>query len=124
MARSGLEERINEDAKGRNLDISYEPFVLETYVSWNYKPDYVLKTNTGKLIVIETKGDMRHFTSDYRKRWLAMYRQHTGKHDIRIIFQKNCKLPHTKTMTCSKWAEKHGIVYAIGESIPQEWIDE
>lgn len=124
MSRSGLEERIEQDYKERGLDVTYEKTILETLVPWNYKPDYFMRTKSGKYIVIEAKGDLRHFDSSYRKKWLAMYRQYSGKYDIRIIFQHDKLLPHSKTMTTTKWAAKHGIKYHVGEEIPQSWADE
>ena len=124
MARSGLEEAIEKDYKERGLDVTYEETILKTLVPWNYKPDYFLRTKSGKYIVIEAKGDLRYFTTEYRKKWLAMYRQYSGKYDIRIIFQHDKKLPHSKHMTTVGWAEKHGITYHVGEEIPESWSNE
>lgn len=124
MARSKFEDAIIKDYTERGLDVSYEPMVLEAFVSWNYKPDFVLTTKSGKFIIIEAKGDLKYFNTDYRKKWLSMYRNFSSKHDIRIIFQHDKLLPRSKRITTTKWAEKHGIKYHVGDSIPQTWIDE
>jgi len=113
-----------KDALARGISISYEPDQWRYAVEYTYTPDFVITTRKNNYIYIEYKGDMRHFTPDYRKKWLAMYRQYSGKFDIRYIFEKDCKLPHAKNLTCTGWAAKNGLKYHIGMEIPESWLDE
>ena len=44
--------------------------------------------------------------------------------DIRFIFQRDQLIRRGSKTSYSSWAMKNGFEWAIGESVPQEWIEE
>ncbi len=63
-------------------------------------------------MIIEAKG---HFRPEAMRKMVAVKRQHPLL-DIRIVF-------YSKNKRYTKWAEKYGFPYAIGD-IPDEWLAE
>jgi hypothetical protein len=119
--KSNYESRVKKSCPSK---LKYEPIKLEYSVEYTYKPDWGLTTKSGGYILIECKGgnSWRYFNSQYRKKFLAMYEQNKGKHDIRMMFEKDFKIG--KKLTASGWCRKNNIEYHIGTRVPQEWIDE
>lgn len=122
--RSKYEDMLWDEAVHSGVDIAYEPESLFVEVPWDYTPDFLLRTKSGKLIYIEAKGgnSYRYFDSKYRKKFAAAFAQHGGKYDLRLLCQKNFKIGKIKTV--ESWAKNIGIPVAFGEKIPEEWINE
>lgn len=146
MARSGyevtLKKFLKDYYKGTPKRCWYEPLMLPYVVESKYKPDFVIYK--GKLkkpkkpltpedlkdtIVIEAKGYLKY--SD-RVKMEAVKKAHPTL-DIRMLFQKNgylYKVPkgkprRTKDSTdpmYTDWAEKHGFPWAIGDTVPDDWL--
>lgn len=116
--RSGLEVKI-----ARLLDESDIPYRYEKVkVEWEdlmyrtYTPDIILSNG----IIIEVKG---RFTSDDRRKHLAVKKQHATL-DIRFVFESSRrKLSKGAKTTYGQWCDKHGFMYA-DRVIPQEWLSE
>lgn len=119
--KSKFEDRIK---KSYATGLKYEDRKLTYTVEFTYKPDFSLTTKSKRKILIECKGgnSYKYFNSGYRKKWLAMYKQHKDKYDIRLIFEKDFKMG--KKLTASKWCIQHGVTYHIGNSIPLAWTKE
>ena len=124
LFRSGLEGRVREDLDERGVKYEYEtlklPYVKqicpkckEEIKMGTYIPDFIL----GNLIV-EVKG---RFTAEDRKKHVAV-RKLNPERDIRILFQRDQKISKNSKTRYSDWCEAQGIIYAIGEAVPEEWL--
>lgn len=124
--RSGFEDRFENDLRERNVDYSYESKTFSyQYVvpaqkkTERYTPDFPIKTKSGKIIYIETKGKL---TAAYRKKYLRVKK--LLNIDLRFVFQRpNNKIYKGSKTTYWQWAEKNGFLWSK-EFIPQEWLDE
>ena len=121
--RSGLEHSFAKDLDEKNVEYGYESEVI-TYVkpesNHRYTLDFIVKTKSGKTIIIETKG---RFVSSDRVKHLLIKRQYPDL-DIRFVFGKvKQRLSKRSKTTYGEWCERHGFKYA--ETImPDEWLKE
>jgi hypothetical protein len=102
--RSGLEIKIKEYLKEHKVPIKYEKVKIEweDLMYRTYTPDFILPNG----IIIEVKG---RFTSDDRRKHLAVKKQHPNL-DIRFVFESsNRKLSKGAKTTYGQWCEKHGM---------------
>jgi len=116
--RSGLEIKIKDYLKENNVPFKYEKVKIEweDLMYRTYTPDFILPNG----IIIEVKG---RFTSDDRRKHLAVKKQHPNL-DIRFVFENSRrKLSKGAKTTYGQWCEKHGYQY-YDRIIPQEWIKE
>lgn len=116
--RSGLEIKIKDYLKENNVPFKYEKVKIEweDLMYRTYTPDFLLENG----IIIEVKG---RFTSDDRRKHLAVKKQHPNL-DIRFVFENSRrKLNKGAKTTYGQWCEKHGFQY-YDRIIPQEWIKE
>jgi hypothetical protein len=116
--RSGLEIKIKDYLKENNVPFKYEKVKIEweDLMYRTYTPDFLLENG----IIIEVKG---RFTSDDRRKHLAVKKQHSNL-DIRFVFENSRrKLNKGAKTTYGQWCEKHGFQY-YDRIIPQEWIKE
>lgn len=108
---------IRGNAKYEKYKISYTTPEKKHY----YKPDFLLENG----IIVESKG---LFCKADRDKMLLVREQYPNL-EIRLLFQ-NAKAPlyiggATKAKTTvAAWAEKHGFIYAVGKSVPEEWEKE
>jgi hypothetical protein len=123
--RSWFEVDIALDALERGIEFDYE---LE-HIIWRepekirkYKPDFFVKRKTdGSLLLVEAKG---RWTADDRKK-ICFVTEQNPKLDLRMLFERDntlSKSPNSKHY--SEWCDRKGIKWAVGRSIPQEWLDE
>ena len=117
--RSFLEVEIANDLEEKGVEFEYECRVL-TYEEpahiRRYTPDFVLPNG----IIVEAKGI---WSAKDRKKMSLVMEQHPEL-DIRMLFERNQKLSKTSKTRYADWCKKRGIKYAIGRSVPQEWLDE
>ena len=117
--RSGLEDKVASELKGRGVPVQYETETvayMKPARKSKYTPDFVLPNG----IVIETKG---RFKVDDRQKHLQIKDQHPAL-DIRFVFSNpNTRISKQSKTTYAMWCEKHGFLYAKG-SIPPDWIME
>lgn len=116
--RSGLEIKIKDYLQENNVPVKYEQIKIEweDLMYRTYTPDFVLPNG----IIIEVKG---RFTSDDRRKHLAVKRQHP-KLDIRFVFESSKrKLSKGSKSSYGQWCDKHGFMY-YDRIIPQEWLNE
>lgn len=116
--RSGLEIKIKEYLKEHNVPIKYEKVKIEweDLMYRTYTPDFILPNG----IIIEVKG---RFTSDDRRKHLAVKKQHPTL-DIRFVFENSRrKLSKGAKTTYGQWCEKHKFQY-YDRIIPEEWLKE
>lgn len=117
--RSGLEESVNDQLQGHNINGLYEQYYLNYTVpasDHRYTPDFILPNG----IIIETKGV---WDAEDRKKHLLIKSQHPDL-DIRFVFTRS-KSPLYKgsKTTYGSFCEKNGIKYA-DKKIPEEWLKE
>lgn len=116
--RSQAEAAVYEDLEARGVPFEYEKSqVIYTTppVQHKYVPDFKIGN-----IYVEYKG---WFKPEDRAKMLLVIQQHPDL-DIRLLFMKDSKLYKDSDTRYSDWCEKYGIKYAIGTTVPQEWIDE
>lgn len=122
--RSGLESRVRQDLDSRNVTYEYETLELpyiksvcpkcgEILKKGKYLPDFIIGT-----LICEVKG---RFTSEDRKKHLSV-KEMNPERDIRILFQRDQKLSKASKTRYSEWCTKHKIPYAIGETVPEDWV--
>jgi len=117
-----FEKRVIDKLTERGVEFKYEPHSLPYTVERLYIPDLLVGD-----IYIEMKGYLR---ADSARKMKAVKAQHPEL-DIRFLFQRasspiqNAKKRKDGTkMCCAEWAEKYGFLWAEGEVIPEEWINE
>ena len=116
--RGGLEIKVKDYLVERNVRVKYEAIKIEweDLMYRTYTPDFVLPNG----IIIETKG---RFTSDDRRKHIAIKKQHP-KLDIRFVFENSRrKLNKGAKNTYATWCEKNSFLYA-DRVIPEDWLKE
>jgi predicted nuclease of restriction endonuclease-like RecB superfamily len=108
--KNKFETTIYKQLRRARVNFDYESERIPYILARHYIPDFVIKTERGK-IYIETKGYLR---PEDKSKLIAVKKMHPGI-DLRIIF-------YAKNKKSIKWAEKHGFIYAI-ERIPNEWLN-
>ena len=111
----------NIKGKSKKFELGYETEKVHytRVLNGSYTPDFVIDFPSGHRMYIEAKGYLRGH--DIVK--LIAVKTCYPDMDLRIVFQKDNKMPRRKTMRYSDWAENLGIPYAIGE-IPLEWLED
>lgn len=121
--RSGLEEKVAADLRSRGVEFSFEVEKVHYRIPESnhvYTPDFIIRTRTGKKIVLETKG---RFMLEDRQKHLFIKEQYPEL-DLRFLFQSpNAKIRKGSRTTYKEWAEKHGFKWASGR-VPEEWLNE
>lgn len=118
VCRSIRESEVYQDLENRCIPFEYETVTLEYTtppVNHKYVPDFKIGN-----IFVEFKG---WFKPEDRAKMLYVIKQHPEL-DIRMLFMKDCKLYKDSDTKYSDWCNKYGIKYAIGYTVPQEWVEE
>ena len=115
--KSGLEETISQQIKGKGIEVLYETEKVNYIIpasTHTYNPDFKLPNG----IRVETKG--RFVAADRKKHLLV--KEQNPELDIRFVFSnsKNKISKNSKT-TYGMWCEKNGFKYADKE-IPDDWF--
>jgi len=117
-----FEERVINKLEKAGVQFQYEPHNLPYTVERQYYPDLLVGD-----IYIELKG---FFRQDAQRKMKAVKAQHPDL-DIRFLFQRASSPVHGakkrkdgSKMTCAEWADRYGFVWAEGEQVPEEWINE
>lgn len=113
--RSNLELHIARDLDRYTKEYFYEQEKFPYTVERTYLADFVLPNG----IIVEAKG---WFKSADQRKMRALKEQYPDR-EIRFVFQRANSKVQGSNMTCAKWCEKYGFLYAEGY-IPKEWIDE
>lgn len=108
--KNKFESRTGASLKRARVSFSYETEKVPYILARHYIPDFILRTEYGK-IYVECKGYLR---PEDKAKLRAVKKQHPEM-DLRILF-------YARNKQYIKWAEKHGFVYAI-DVIPKEWYD-
>ena len=91
------------------IKIEWEDLMYRTYT-----PDFILQNG----IIVEVKG---RFTSDDRRKHVAIKKQHPDL-DIRFVFENSRrKLSKGAKSTYATWCERNKFLYA-DRVIPEEWL--
>lgn len=118
---ASLTERL-----GKAGAVEYEPERFGYNVGYTYRPDFKVRSRTGKIIWIETKGGGHSFEPSIRAKLIAFRDQHP-EIDLRIVFYADAKAGSKRKdgsfMRQSDWATKNNFKFAI-RNVPQEWLDE
>ena len=116
--RSGLEIKVKDYLRERKVRFKYETLKIEweDLMYRTYTPDFILSNG----LIIEVKG---RFTSDDRRKHLAIKKQHPNL-DIRFVFESSKrKLSKGAKSTYASWCERHKFMYA-DRVIPEDWLKE
>lgn len=117
--RSWLEADFAAFLEEAGSEFHYEedtlPYVVPAQIH-TYTPDFKLPNG----IIVETKG---RWTSDDRKKMGLVIEQHPNK-DIRMLFAIDNKLSPRSRTRYSDWCAKRSIKYAVGTTVPLEWLEE
>jgi hypothetical protein len=104
------------DLEARGHGYQYEPHKLSYTYEATYVPDLLLSNG----VYVEMKG---FFSYEDRRKMESVLKSNPGI-KIRMLFYRDSKIAKNSKMTYSMWAEKIGIPYAVGKSIPEEWLNE
>lgn len=129
--RSGLEIRVTEELNELGIQFEFEP--KDGKISYEipssihvYTPDFVIKTKSGKTIIVETKGIWDY---EDRRKHLLIRQQHPDL-DIRFVFSRSkARIYKGSTTTYADICEGRGRAPFRGvrwqyadKSIPKEWL--
>ena len=117
--RSKYEARVCGKLTKSKVKFEYEPIVLLYTIParvHKYTPDVVLDNG----IIIELKGRL----TAYDRKKMAYVIEQNPDLDIRLLFMRNNPINRGSKTTYTDWCEKRGITCAVGDEIPQEWLDE
>lgn len=114
--RSGFEGVIQKLLQESGIKFGYETRKIPYTLSLNYVPDFIAPSGA----LIETKG---YFKPEDRRKMLAVKRSNP-KLDIRLWFQRDNWLNKNKKSKYSDWAVKHGFPYHVGDTLPEEWLND
>lgn len=118
--RSWLEADVAQDLKKRKVKFSYETeriAFVEPAKTRTYKPDLILADGN---LIVEVKG---RWTAHDRQKMAYVIEQNPDR-DIRLLFHKDNTISKNSRTRYSGWCKKRGFKYAIGTSVPEEWIEE
>ena len=127
--RSGLEEKIKLDLEKKGIKYEYETLKF-TYTkdickncgaivkSGIYTPDFIIPRTSGIPLICEIKG---YFDSQSRTKMQRVKRDNPDQ-DIRFVFQRDNFIRKGSKTKYSCWCLKNGFPYAIGETVPKEWL--
>lgn len=107
--RNKFEQRIFDSLRRAGTYFKYESEKIPYVLARHYIPDFILTTPLGK-VYVEAKGYLR---PEHKAKMIAVKKQHPEL-DIRLLF-------YSINNKNSKWAQKNGFRYAVGE-IPEEWL--
>lgn len=95
--------------------LEYETTKLKYMVEHTYNPDWRVKEN----VYIETKGLWK--AAD-RAKHLHIREQHPDV-TVYLVFQNpNNRLSRVSKTTYGEYCDKHGILWATIDSVPEEWF--
>lgn len=127
---SKFEDTIIQDLKDRGIEYEYEPetFPYERGVRGAYcvqcggkvvrvKRKYTPDLKLGS-VWVEAKGK---FTPENRSKMEDFLEGHP-EIDLRFLFQRDNWLTGKHKSKYSDWCEKLGVKYAVGDSVPEEWV--
>lgn len=124
------------DLEARGIAYAYEPDALKIVIPvarvrcqvcgeavtrvTRYTPDFRF-VRDGSWFYVEAKGKL---TPHERRRLEAFWEQWCGEggYGFAVLFQRNNWLTAGKKKRYSDWAEELGIPWAVGERIPEEWL--
>jgi hypothetical protein len=116
--RSWLEADVAHDLEKKGVEFEYEtlkiPFVEPAKVR-TYIPDIKIKS-----LIVEVKG---RWTAVDRRKMGYVIEQNPDK-DIRMLFHKDNTISRNSRTRYSTWCKKRNIKYAIGDAVPDEWLEE
>jgi len=122
--RSKLEERIAKQLEAAGVKFTYETEKIGYVVparNAKYTPDFPVVAGEKK-ILIEAKG---YFRTAAERQKLILVKTQYPEIDLRLVFQKANNPIYKGSPTSNKaWAEAHGIPWADGGIIPDDWLKE
>jgi hypothetical protein len=93
------------------VKFKYESERIAYVRAGHYRPDFVITTPLG-IVYVEAKGYLR----PEHKSILRAVKKCNPQLDIRMLF-------YAAKKDQIKWAERNGFPYAVGSTIPKEWLD-
>ena len=123
MYKSKYESDVARAFKQARITFEYEPEVLkflQPEKARKYTPDFKIRTSTGIICLVETKGRL---TSEDRKKLLWVKEQHPKKKLVLIFMNSNVTLTKVSKTTYADWARKNGFeFYDFRFGLPKGWI--
>lgn len=121
--RSGLEVGVADQLNELGAEFTFEEQRLkfvQPEKARTYKPDFIIQTESGKELIVETKG---RFTAADRAKHLWVREQNPGR-DIRFVFDRSKdRIAKGSKTTYASWCHTNGFLFA-DKLIPEDWLDE
>lgn len=128
-SRSGFEQKIKKDLEGRGIKYEYEtvklrytklhcPHCTKVVDTGTYTPDFIIQRDTGVRLVVEGKG----YLDAANRTLMQRVKRDNPSEDIRFLFQRDQPIRKGSKTSYSDWSIKNGFPFAIGTSVPEEWL--
>ena len=111
------------------MKVTYEDEIIPYTITSTYRPDLRVsfRRDDETVAYVEFKGNGRAFTTDVRRKMIAVRDQNPDK-KFYIVFYSDGKIgPKRKDgsfMRQSDWSVKNGFEFCIGvDNIPEHWFD-
>lgn len=101
----------------KKFDVEYEADTFPYSIHRNYSPDFKITRSDGSVVYIEAKGVLDRET----KAKMLAARDCNPDVTFVLLFPPYPSLSKKRAAEYSKWCERHGIDYAIGE-VPARWL--
>lgn len=108
-----------QDLKKRRIKFKYEEDKI-TFVEPAKVRTYIPDLSIGDGLIVEIKG---RWTAQDRRKMGYVIEQNPDL-DIRMLFDKDNTISNNSNTRYSDWCTKRNIKFAIGNTIPEEWINE
>ena len=113
--RSGLEDKVADLFKKKEISYEYETLKIPYTITHSYKPDFILKNG----VILEVKG---YFEAVDRTKMKQIKKENPDL-DIRLVFQDPSKPLRKGAKSCYwEWAEKNGFPWCQYPYIPEDWL--
>lgn len=120
--KSKFEKTVAASLKKAKLAFEYEPTVVrfvQPAKERKYTPDWRVKTKSGDLLFVETKGKL---TVEDRQKLVWVKEQHPELNLVLLFMNASVKLRKNSPTSYGDWATKNGFKwFDWKKGLPQEW---
>ena len=121
--KSKFESDVAKSFRQAGIKFEYEPVVLsftQPSKKRKYKPDFKIRTKTGIICLVETKGRL---TIEDRKKLIWVKEQHPKTPIILLFMNSSVTLRKGSKTTYAEWARDNGFeFYDFRFGLPKGWL--